>query len=224
MDTVPDEQLVERVRGGETALYELLMRRYNKRLYRVARSVLRNPGEAEDVVQEAFVRAYTHLDQFLGTAKFSTWLTKIAVYESLARLRQRNRISDRISDDGASAESEGPGIMESLKSSMPGPEEQALENQAVQILEDAVDGLPDNLRSVFMIREIEEMSTAETAECLGLTEAAAKIRLHRARKLLRRQLYERVGAESSEAFRFLGVRCDRIVNAVMKRIMPPSGN
>jgi RNA polymerase sigma-70 factor (ECF subfamily) len=220
LESVSDEQLVQRVREGETALYELLMRRYNKRLYRVARSVLRNPGEAEDVVQEAFVRAYTHLDQFLGTAKFSTWLTKIAFYESLARLRQRNRLSN----DSASEGSEKPGIIEGLTSSMPGPEEQVIEKQAVEILEDAVDGLPDNLRSVFMMREIEEMSTAETAECLGLTEAAAKIRLHRARKLLRRQLYERVGAISGQSFRFLGVRCDRIVNAVMGRITPPSGN
>lgn len=220
MDTVPDEQLVDRVRRGETALYELLMRRYNKRLYRVARSVLRNPGEAEDVVQEAFVRAYTHLDQFLGTAKFSTWLTKIAFYESLARLRQRNRLSN----DSASEGSEKPGIIEGLTSSTPGPEEQVIGKQTVEILEDAVDGLPDNLRSVFMMREIEEMSTAETAECLGLTEAAAKIRLHRARKLLRRQLYERVGALGGQAFRFLGVRCDRIVSGVMERIAPPSGN
>jgi RNA polymerase sigma-70 factor, ECF subfamily len=220
LDTEPDEQLVDRVRRGETALYEVLMRRYNKRLYRVARSVLRNPGEAEDVVQEAFVRAYAHLDQFLGTAKFSTWLTKIAVYESLARLRQRNRISN----DSAGADPKKPGIMESLESSMPGPEEQVMEKQAVEILEDAVDGLPDNLRLVFMIREIEEMSTAETAECLGLSEAAVKIRLHRARKLLRRQLYESVGAVSSQAFRFLGVRCDRIVDGVMGRIAPPSGN
>jgi RNA polymerase sigma-70 factor (ECF subfamily) len=220
LDTVSDEQIVERVRRGETELYELLMRRYNQRLYRVAMSVLRNPGEAEDVVQEAFVRAYTHLDQFLGTAKFSTWLTKIAFYESLARLRQRNRLSN----DSASEGPEKPGIIEGLTSSTPGPEEQVMEKQAVEILEDAVDGLPDNLRSVFMMREIEEMSTAETAECLGLTEAAAKIRLHRARKLLRRQLYERVGAVSGQAYRFLGVRCDRVVNAVMERIAPPAGN
>lgn len=220
MDTVSDEQLVERVRRGETELYELLMRRYNQRLYRVATSVLRNPGEAEDVVQEAFVRAYTHLDQFLGTAKFSTWLTKIAFYESLARLRQRNRLSN----DSASEGQEKPGIIEGLTSSMPGPEALVIEKQAVEILEDAVDGLPDNLRSVFVMREIEEMSTAETAECLGLTEAAAKIRLHRARKLLRRQLYARVGAVSGQAYRFLGMRCDRVVHAVMERIAPPSGN
>jgi RNA polymerase sigma-70 factor (ECF subfamily) len=217
LETVSDEELVERVRGGETVVYELLMRRYNKRLFRIARSVLRNPGEAEDVVQEAFVRAYAHLDQFLGTAKFSTWLTKIALYESLARLRQRNRISD----DGGGEEFEKPNLMENLESSMPGPEEQLIEKQAVEILENAVDGLPDNLRSVFMMREIEEMSTAETAECLGLTEAATKIRLHRARRLLRVELYARVGAVSSQAFRFLGVRCDRIVNNVMKRITPP---
>ena len=111
--------------------------------------------------------------------------------------------------------------MESLESTIHNPEKQTFEKQVLELLEAAVDALPDNLRSVFLMREIEEMSTTETAECLGLSEAAVKIRLHRARKLLRRDLYLRVGAVSSQAFRFLGERCDRVIHAVMERIGPP---
>ena len=217
MDDLADSELIERIRAGKTALYETLMRRYNQRLYRIARVILRNPEEAEDVVQEAYVRAYTHLDQFAGAAKFSTWLTKIAIHEALARLRERSRMGEADS----TKDTEKSGGMESLKSTIHNPEEQIFEKQVLELLEAAVEALPDNLRSVFVMREIEEMSTAETAECLGLSEAAVKIRLHRARKLLRRDLYLRVGAVSSQAFRFLGERCDRVIHAVMERIGPP---
>ena len=207
-----DGELVDRIRAGEIALYETLMRRYNQRLYRIVRVILRNPEEAEDVVQEAYVRAYTHLDQFVGAAKFSTWLTKIAIHEALARLRARNLMA------GNDPAKENASLMENRECPIPNPEEQILGKQAQEILEAAVDALPGNLRSVFMMREIEEMSTAETAECLGLSESVVKIRLHRARKHLRRDLYLRVGAESGQAFRFLGERCDRMVSAVMERI------
>ena len=217
MDDLADSELIEKIRAGKTALYETLMRRYNQRLYRIARVILRNPEEAEDVVQEAFVRAYTHLDQFAGAAKFSTWLTKIATHEALARLRKRSRMGEADS----TKDTEKSGGMESLKSTIHDPEEQTFEKQVLELLEAAVEALPDNLRSVFLMREIEEMSTAETAECLGLSEAAVKIRLHRARKVLRQDLYLRVGAVSSEAFRFLGERCDRVIHAVMERIRTP---
>lgn len=217
MDDLADSELIERIRAGKTALYETLMRRYNQRLYRIARVILRNPEEAEDVVQEAFVRAYTHLDQFAGAAKFSTWLTKIAIHEALARLHKRSRMGEADS----TKDTEKSGGMESLKSTIHDPEEQTFEKQVLELLEAAVEALPDNLRSVFLMREIEEMSTAETAECLGLSEAAVKIRLHRARKVLRQDLYLRVGAVSSEAFRFLGERCDRVIHAVMERIRTP---
>lgn len=217
MDDLADSELIEKIRAGKTALYETLMRRYNQRLYRIARVILRNPEEAEDVVQEAYVRAYTHLDQFAGAAKFSTWLTKIAIHEALARLHKRSRMgeADSTKDIGKS------GGMENLKSTIHNPEEQIFEKQVLELLEAAVEALPDNLRSVFVMREIEEMSTAETAECLGLSEAAVKIRLHRARKVLRQDLYLRVGAVSSQAFRFLGERCDRVIHAVMERITTP---
>lgn len=111
-----------------------------------------------------------------------------------------------------------PSLIEALESSIPGPEQQAVATQALEILEATVNALPYGLRSVFMMREIEEMSTAETAECLGVSEEAVKIRLHRARKLLRRDLHSRVGAVSSQAFRFLGASCSRVVSAVMERI------
>lgn len=215
MDDLDDDELIERIRTGETALYDTLMRRHNQRLYRIARVMLRNPEEAEDVVQEAYVRAYTHLSQFAGAAKFSTWLTKIAVHEALARLRKRSRIAGA---DPARGTEQASG-MESLESAIPNPEAQALEKQTLEILEAAVEALPDNLRAVFVMREMEEMSTAETAECLGLSEAAVNIRLHRARKLLRRDLYLRVGALSSQAFRFLGEHCDRVAHAAMDRIL-----
>ena len=216
MDDLTDGELIEKIRAGKTALYESLMRRYNQRLYRIARVILRNPDEAEDVVQEAYVRAYTHLDQFAGAAKFSTWLTKIAIHEALARLHKRSRMGEADS----TKDTEKSGGIESLKSTSQNPEEQIFEKQVLELLEAAVEALPDNLRSVFLMREIEEMSTAETAECLGLSESAVKIRLHRARKLLRQNLYSRVGAVSSQAFRFLGERCDRVIHAVMERIVP----
>jgi len=217
LDDLADGELIERIRAGKTALYETLMRRYNQRLYRIARVILRNSEEAEDVVQEAYVRAYTHLDQFAGAAKFSTWLTKIAIHEALARLGKRGRMGGA----APTKDTENTSGMESLESMTPNPEQQTFEKQVLELLEAAVEALPDNLRSVFVMREIEEMSTAETAECLGLSEAAVKIRLHRARKLLRRDLYLRVGAISSQAFRFLGARCDRVIHLVMERIGPP---
>lgn len=160
-----DDELVGRIRAGETNLYDTLMHRHHQRLYRIARVILRNPEEAEDVVQEAYVRAYAHLSQFAGAAKFSTWLTKIAVHEALARLRKRRRIAGADPARGTEKDSG----MENLESAIPNPETQALEKQTLEILEAAVEAMPDNLRAVFVMREMEEMSTAETAECLGLS-------------------------------------------------------
>jgi RNA polymerase sigma-70 factor (ECF subfamily) len=207
-----DEEVVARVRKGETALYEIIMRRYNRRLFRIARSILRSYHEAEDVVQEAYVRAYLHLDKFAGKASFATWLTKIAIYEALARAKREDRL-----EAIATPESEKL-VMRELKSSAPDPETQALTCEARAFLEAAVDTLPDNYRSVFMMREIEGMTTAETADCLEITEETVKMRLHRARELVRTELYARAGAASSKAFEFLGRSCDRIVQAVLQRI------
>lgn len=212
-ETLTDEQAVERVRGGETALYELLMRRYNQRLYRIARSVLRDDLEAEDVVQDAWVRAYEHLDQFAGRARFSTWVTKIALYEALARARSKTRFSSR----KPSGEDESPD-MENFESPLATPEAAAMRSEVRELLESAVVRLPQHYRSVFVLRDVEQLSTVETAECLELSEEAVKTRLHRARALLRHDLSERIGAASTEAFPFMGARCDRVVERVMNRI------
>jgi len=203
--------VVSRVLGGETALFEIIMRRYNQRLYRVAHSILRNDAEAEDVMQDAYVRAYQHLGQFEGRAKFSTWLTRIAVHEALARAHRRSRVQE------LDAEPSG-GYMDPLISNTPDPEQQVSDHELVALLQTAVLALPTSYRSVLMLRDIEEMSTTETAQALDLTEENVKVRLHRARALLRREMFARAGAQRGNAFPFMGARCDRMVQTVMERI------
>lgn len=208
-----DEEVVARVCAGDTPLYEVLMRRYNQRLFRIARAILRDDDEAEDVVQDAYVRAYVSLHQFAGKAQFSTWLTKIAVYEASSRLRQRKRLQEASVNPDRERQS-----MEAVKSLDADPEQQTLSQEAVSLLEAAVDALPEMYRSVFVLREVENMNTGETADCLDLTEEAVKVRLLRARHMLRKELYMRAGATSSKAFQFMGARCDRVVHQVFDRL------
>ena len=211
--SVSDGEVVDRVRAGETWLYELLMRRYNQRLFRVIRSVVTNDTEAEDILQETWVRAYEHLDQFAGRASFATWATHIAYHEALARARKSKRWTPVETDEGE--------IMPEANrrhGSPETPEAQAIRAQLGQILQTAVDTLPETYRSVFVLREVEQLSTIETAECLGLSQEAVKTRLHRSRALLRRELADRMGPAVAEAYAFLGSRCDRTVARVMERI------
>lgn len=211
--SLADEEIVGRVLGGETGLYELLMRRYNQRLFRVIRAVLTDEDEAEDVLQDAWVRAYEHLDQFGGRAAFSTWVTKIGYYEALARARKHKRWSAL-----ENAEGDLMPEVERRQTVAETPEARAMRAQIGRILQAAVDSLPESYRSVFVLREVEQLSTAETAECLGLSEEAVKTRLHRSRALLRRDLEDRAGPAIAEAYAFLGHRCDRTVARVMDRI------
>ena len=211
--TISDDDVVSRVRAGETGLYEMLMRRYNQRLFRVIRSVVMNDDEAEDVLQEAWVRAYEHLDQFAGRASFSTWVTRIAFHEALARTRKNRRWTPLENPEG-----EIMAEAERRQTTAETPEMQAERSQLGRMLEAAVDGLPETYRSVFVLREVEQLSTTETAECLELSEEAVKTRLHRSRALLRRDLESRLGPAISEAYAFLGARCDRIVMRVLERI------
>ena len=201
-----DEEIVERTRAGEIALFELLMRRYNQRLYRLARAVVRDATEAEDVVQETFVRAFEHLDQFAGRARFATWLTRIAVHEASARLRRRGRYMD-IEDS-----------MPTLASGAAGPEQRTADRELGHAIEAAVDALPEVFGAVFVLRDVEGLSTAETAACLDINAETVKTRLHRARALLRNHITARIGVAARDAFRFDGARCDRMVAAVMARI------
>ena len=205
--------IVRRVQAGETGLFEVVMRRYNQRLYRVARAILRDDAEAEDVTQQAYVNAYRHLDQFAGRAMFSTWLTKIAAHEALARARRRGRFDEQDAVRDWDGETVG-----ALTSAGPDPERQAFAGELRTLIESAIEALPEHYRAVFVMREIEGMSTAESAECLDITEETAKTRLHRARILLRETLYERAGIESAGAFSFEAPRCDRMVAAVLEQI------
>jgi RNA polymerase sigma-70 factor (ECF subfamily) len=208
-----DDEVVGRVLAGDRAVFEVLMRRYNQRLYRVARAILRDDSEAEDVMQHAYVQAYLHLGEFAGRASFATWLTKIAVYEALARARRRSR--DRAPAPFAES---GEDAMNTLPSSDPDPEQQALHGELRALLESAIESLPQTYRPVLILREVEGMSTADTAECLGLSEDVVKTRLRRARALLRDELLERAGVTAGSAFTFHLSRCDRVVSAVFERL------
>jgi RNA polymerase sigma-70 factor, ECF subfamily len=211
-ETLADDQVVARVIDGQTALFEILMRRHNERIYRAARAIVRDEREAEDVMQQAYVNAYTHLRQFDGRAQFSTWLTKIAVHEALARLRRQARYTTLGANDPSTRE------FTMSSSRTPDPERQALSSELGALLERAIDRLPDGAREVFMLRQVEGMNTAEVATALELSEDAVKARFSRARAALRRDLSEQMGVASAGAFRFLRPRCDRVVAAVLQRI------
>ena len=202
-----DAELVRRIRAGETALFELVMRRYNQRLFRVLRALLRDETEAEDVLQDAYVRAYAHLGQLEQPERLASWLTHIAVHEAKARLRRRSRIVEA---------KEGP--LRAVPSPASDPEQEALGKQLQGVLISAIDELPVGYRTVFVLREVEGMSTAEVGDSLGLSEQAVKMRLHRARAMLREVIYDRIGSAALPPFAFAGERCDRIVAGVLARL------
>ena len=206
-----DEQVIDRVRAGDTALYELLMRRHNQRLYRVARAILRDDAEAEDVMQDAYVRAYQNLGSFEGRAKFSTWLTRIAVHEALARIQKRSRYQSLDDSDAQHGD-----LMSAATSKDRSPEQKSYDMELSNVLERAVLSLPEDYRVVVVLRDVEGMSTEETAQSLNLTPENVKVRLHRAHAKLRKELYAAVGATAAQCFQFHAVRCDRVVNEVFR--------
>jgi len=210
MTNPSDEDLVREVQQGETALFEVLMRRYNPRLYRVVMAIVRDDRDAEDVMQQAYLSAFLHLDQFEGRASFATWLTRIAVHEALHRAQKRRpMVSLDEPGDGATT------TMDTLRSAGRDPEQELLSKEAAGILEAVVTAMPDAFRHVFMLREVEGLSTLETAECLGINEDTVKTRLHRARRHMRRQLTTQMDAAAPAAFQFHARRCDRVVAGVL---------
>jgi len=194
-----DEELVDRVRAGETRLFEHIMRRNNQRLYRAARAIVRDEIEAEDVMQEAYTQAFAHLADFQGTAKFSTWLTRIAIHDAIARVKKRGRFGELDEE----TELNGP-----TDHAAATPEANTADAELRSELERAIDTLPDNFRTVFMMRAVEGLTVSETAECLSIPEDTVKTRLFRARGLLQKFL-----AQSEHV-----PRCDRVVAAVFARI------
>ena len=202
-ETLTDSQLIRRVLSGETALFEVLVHRNGQRLYRAARAILKDDDEAADVVQETYLRAYRNLKQFAGRAKFSTWLTKIAIYEARARTRKSRIRGDKRGIPAARSARKEPATEADA-------ERRVLAREIRVMIEAAIDTLPDLYRTVFVLRGVEEMSTADTAECLNLSEDAVKTRFRRARALLRKKLYASAGPMRREAFRFAGLRCARM--------------
>lgn len=207
-----DEEIVRRIVEGDAPLFEILMRRHNQRVYRAVRAVLRTDDDAEDVMQQAYLNAYQHLHQFAGDAQFSTWLTRIAVNEALGRRRKRIR-----SDVHAHKGTENVDIT-LVESETPDPEQQASNSELRDVMEREVAALPDAFRAVVVMRDVEGLSTSETAASLGISEDLVKQRLHRARNLLRENLYQRAGVTLASLFAFGNARCDRVVAAVMARL------
>jgi RNA polymerase sigma-70 factor (ECF subfamily) len=207
-----DEQLVQRVRSGDVAFFEVVMRRNNTRLYRTLRSFLRNEAEIEDAMQAVYALAYSNLGSFRGDAQLSTWLTQIASNEALGRLRHDRR------HPALSLAAVPEPELSSSTTSQQTPEAQVGRQELASILESAVDALPDLYRVTFVLREIDGMDTAQAAEALGVSEDVVKKRLSRARALLRTHVQGMFGSALPDAFGFSAVRCNRIVDAVMAHL------
>jgi RNA polymerase sigma-70 factor (ECF subfamily) len=204
--------VVERVRSGERALFEILMRRHNQRLYRVVRAILSNEHDVEDVLQQAYVNAFIHLHQFEARSRFSTWLMRIALNEAFGRRRRMRLVNVVPADEELEA------TTHAMRSTQPDPERQAYAHELHYLLEQAIDALPESYRLVFVLRDVEGLSTSETGEGLGLGVDVIKTRLHRARLMLRRSVTERLGDVAPGAFLFHASRCDRLVRGVFSRI------
>ena len=206
-EQLSDREVVQRVVAGDGALFEILMRRHNQRIYRAVRAVLRSDDDVEDVMQQAYINAYQHLGQFAGDAQFSTWMTRIAVNEAIRR-RKRARTTG-----------EGDDVTISLvEDNAPDPEQQASTAELRELLEREVGALPEMYRLVIMLRDIEGLSTSETAQSLSISDDVVKTRLHRGRVMLRDNLYRRAGVTLQSLFTFGNARCDRVVAEVMARV------
>ncbi len=216
LEQLPDALVVSRVLAGEAALFELIMRRYNRRLFRIARGILANDAEAEDAVQDAYIHAYLKLDQFRGPDGLPAWLGRIVSNEALMRRRRASPLSDPLTALEYPWNQEA--IMIDPRSPAANPEAALHEAQLSRLLETAIDGLPDNYRAAFILRAVEQMSVAETAACLGIEEATVKTRVHRARRLLQKTITGELSAALTGAFAFDGARCDRLVSAVFRRL------
>lgn len=210
-----EDILVERARTGDMMACQALMRRYNQRLYRVVRSVLKTGSDVEDTMQDTYLAVLRNLDQFEGRAAFGTWLLRIGTNAALARMRQRMRVVQLDDLPGLDdLESMGDHAADAART----PEQQMLNNEIVTIVEEAVGRLPYDYRQVFTLRTIEGLDTTETSKVLGLGEDAVRQRLHRAREMLRGDLQGMAGETVRAAFGFLGRRCNRVVLNVMRRL------
>jgi RNA polymerase sigma-70 factor (ECF subfamily) len=213
--------LLERILAGDSTAFAELMRRYNRRLYRVARSVVRDDTEAEDALQDAYLQAYRALPGFRSESSLGTWLTRIVVNAALAHRRKNARMAEIIE---LSIDLSGEPIMEEHLSAIHSPEASdhperaALRAQTRRLVEAKIDGLPESFRTVFVLRALEELSVEETSDTLGIPEATVRTRYFRARSMLREALASEIDMAFEETFAFDGARCDRIVQNVLHRL------
>jgi RNA polymerase sigma factor (sigma-70 family) len=221
---IGDAGLAERVAGGDQAAFELLMRRHNGRLFRVARASLRDDSDAEDALQDAYLDAYQHMAGFRGGSQLSTWLTRLVINRALMRLRKQKRervvvpFQARASAGGGNPETE---VAEVADHNAESPPAATLRAEVRRILERRIDELPVAFRTVFVMREVEDMTMQDIAECLSVPPATVRTRLFRARALLREALARDMDAATAGVFGFAGERCDRIVAAVLARAGAP---
>lgn len=209
---INESEIVNRILNGEKELYEILVRRNNQKLFRAIRSYIKDEAEIEDIMQESYIKAFTKLYQFKLESTFSTWLIRIGINESLARLREKGKLYHL----NASSDTLGNTILEIPDNRQLNPQEKMVRNEAKQILENAIDSLDLNYKAVYILREVEEMSLKEIAVVLDLTVANVKVRLHRSKEMLKNNLYE--VAKGQDIFEFGFSRCDRITEKVMRNI------
>ncbi|MEK9279194.1 MULTISPECIES: RNA polymerase sigma factor [unclassified Bradyrhizobium] len=211
-----ETELIDRARARDEAALRAIMQANNRRLYRLARGILRSDSEAEDVVQETYVRAFTHLDGFRGESGLSTWLSRIAINEALGRARGRKPQVELGALPEATLNAEI--IQFPLSSASADPEKSMAQREIQRVVEHAVDELPDVFRMVFIARVMEGMNVEETAELLGIKPETVKTRLHRARTMLRENVEKKIGPVVMDAFPFAGHRCERLTQAVLRRL------
>lgn len=207
-----DRLVVKRVLAGEKELFEILLRRYNQSLYRVIRSYLRNEDEVEDAMQNAYLKAYDKLSQFQGNSAFSTWLIRIGINEALMRLRDLKKEKDLhiVRSDEVTL------TLNQIPDMQVNPERQLIIKESERLLESAIDNLPEKYRHVYVLKEVQCLSNEEIAECLAISHDNVKVRIHRAKALLKENLYQMSNIKS--VFEFGNSRCDEIVNRVMTLI------
>ena len=214
MSDLSDDRLVELARDHNLVAFEALMRRHNRRLFRVTRSVLRDSDSAQDAVQETYLRAFTRLDTYQPSGRFGAWLSKVAYNEALM-MRRRTR-GDTVSLEDAGEDAMA--VEEAVASDAPSAEQFLEAAHARSLLEHAIDALPENFRTVFVLRAVQGLDVRETAECLGVNSATVRTRLFRAQRLLRGELSRRLEGESTEIFDFGAERCDGVVAYVLARL------
>jgi RNA polymerase sigma-70 factor (ECF subfamily) len=216
--TAADLDLAKATALGDHAAFETLMRRYNGRLFRIARAILKDDAEAEDALQEAYIRAYRHIGDYRADAQLGTWLTRITINEALMRLRKQKRDRVVVPFDSEHRSMTGDEAGQLADQRAESPSTTTLRGEIRQILERRIDELPVAFRTVFVMREVEDMTVQETAECLGLPPATVRTRLFRARALLREALERDLDTVAVDIFGFAGERCDRIVLRVLSRV------